>query len=226
MEYDMDPVVRDIVQTMQSCLSSAGVRIREGSSSPAQLADLISAASVPEIHRIVEVGFHAGLSSYAFLEANPDASVTSFDLGFHECVVPAKELIDEKFPGRHELIIGDSKITLPEYSKSGPGGMFDLAFIDGGHRLEEARSDLENIAQMCKPGATVIVDDILPDEFWGEGPSQAWEEKVQAGVVLEHARRSSEPSGDVLSAMWPRLGSYPLPRCWVVGTLRDPFASS
>ncbi|MER8199649.1 class I SAM-dependent methyltransferase [Streptomyces microflavus] len=219
MELDLDPIVRDIVQTMQSHLISAGIRIREGSSSSVQLADLITAASASGIHRIVEVGFHAGLSSYAFLEANLNVSVTSFDLGFHKCVTPAKELIDRKFPGRHELVIGDSAITLPEYRRSGLQGMFDLAFIDGGHHLEEARSDIENIARMCKRGATVIVDDILPDHFWGKGPSQAWEEKVQAGVVLELARRSSEPSGDVLSAMWPRLGNHPLPRCWVIGTL-------
>jgi predicted O-methyltransferase YrrM len=210
--------VHDIIETMQSCLSSAGVRIREGSSSPAQLTDLVAAARSGNVRRIVEVGFHAGLSSWAFLEANPDASVVSFDLGFHECVGPAKELIDKKFPGRHELVLGDSKISMPEYRTTSPDARFDLAFIDGGHHLEEARSDLGNVTQMCPSGATVIVDDILPDMFWGKGPTQAWEEQVEAGVVVEHARRSSEPSGDVLSAMWPRLGSYPVPRCWAIGT--------
>ncbi|MEU0688746.1 class I SAM-dependent methyltransferase [Streptomyces uncialis] len=214
----METLVHDVIRTMQSCLVSAGVRIREGSSSPDQLADLMRAARADGVRRVAEVGFHAGLSSYAFLEADPQVSVTSFDLGFHECVGPAKELIDKKFPGRHELVLGDSKTTLAEYRITGPDAGFDLAFIDGGHRLEEARSDIGNLARMCKPGATVIVDDILPDQFWGKGPSQAWEEKVEAGVVLEHARHSSEPSGDVFSDMWPRLGSYPLARCWVIGT--------
>ncbi|MFV0126199.1 class I SAM-dependent methyltransferase [Streptomyces sp. HMX112] len=214
----MEALVHDVVQTVQSCLIAAGVRIREGSSSPAQLADLMKAASASDVRRIVEVGFHTGLSSYAFLEANPKALVTSFDLGFHACVGPAKELIDKTFPGRHQLVIGDSKTTLPEYRGNAPDVEFDLAFIDGGHRLEDARSDIECLARMCRPGATVIVDDILPDQFWGKGPSQAWDEKVREGVVVERARRSSEPSGDVFSAMWPRLGSYPLPRCWVIGT--------
>ncbi len=57
----------------------------------------------------------------------------SFDIGSHSYVKRAKKLIDEMFPLRHTLILGDSTKTLPEYCKQKENMLFDAAFIDGGH---------------------------------------------------------------------------------------------
>jgi predicted O-methyltransferase YrrM len=89
----------------------------EGSSSPAQLLCLARAAK--GAHLVAEIGFNAGLSSHAFLNAG--ARVISFDLGDGGCTKPAKKLIDKKFPARHTLIYGDSRETVPEFKDQNPG---------------------------------------------------------------------------------------------------------
>jgi len=80
----------------------------EGSADSSELEFLSNLARRPGIKLIGEIGFNVGLSSYAFLEANPQAHVYSFDLAEYDYVKPAKDHIDKTFPGRHTLIIGDS----------------------------------------------------------------------------------------------------------------------
>ncbi|MDB5186475.1 MAG: hypothetical protein JWL85_998, partial [Candidatus Saccharibacteria bacterium] len=121
----------------------------EGSADTDELAHLANLASDPRIKMIGEIGFNAGISSYTFLEANPDAAVYSFDLGEYAYVAPAKEYIDRIFPGRHTLILGNSVNTVPEFRKTNPRLMFDLIFIDGGHDYEIVMADLLNMREFA-----------------------------------------------------------------------------
>jgi predicted O-methyltransferase YrrM len=59
-----------------------------------------------------EIGFLTGFSSIALLLSLPTLTVVSFDGGRHACVKAAKEFIDENFPGRHRLILGNSRETV------------------------------------------------------------------------------------------------------------------
>src|SRR5258708_19414909 len=102
-------------------------------------------AQEPGISRIVEVGFNAGHSSYTFLVSRPDIKVVSFDLGSHGYVRLAKRFIDAAFPGRHSLILGDSRETIPRYIEEHPAPGFDLPFVDGGHDYDVANSSLLTI---------------------------------------------------------------------------------
>ena len=142
-------------------------------------------AENPSITRILEVGFNAGHSSYMFLSARPDITVVSFDLGVHAYVAKAKAFMDVKFPGRHTLVLGDSRETIPSYSAEHQGAAFDLIFIDGGHEYDVAIADLLNCQAMAQPSGLVVMDDLRQWESWGIGPVRAWSEAKHAGMVEE-----------------------------------------
>jgi predicted O-methyltransferase YrrM len=137
----------------------------------------------PSVRTVLEIGFNAGHSSYVFLEARPDVQVVSFDLGEHGYVSAAKEFIDKKFPGRHQLVMGDSTVTVPQFRERCPDAVFDLAFVDGGHDYEVAIADLRNCQPLVAAGGLVVMDDLLEWKSWGIGPTRAWTEVSEEGLV-------------------------------------------
>ena len=101
-----------------SFLEARGHLPTEGSSSPEQQNYLRNLVTQSGARLVGEIGFNAGLSSLAFLSASPDVQVVSFDIGCHDVVGHAKEFVDAQYPGRHELIIGDSALSVPKYLES------------------------------------------------------------------------------------------------------------
>jgi predicted O-methyltransferase YrrM len=136
---------------------------------------------------IMEIGFNAGHSSELFLKSSPNSNVTSFDIGLHNYTIYGKEYIDQNFPNRHLLIIGDSVRSVPTFSKT--ESKFDIIFIDGGHMYETARADLINCKSLATKDTIVIVDDTIYTKSlirgWNEGPTRAWIEAVGEKIVYE-----------------------------------------
>lgn len=162
-----------------------GYKIEEGASSPEELQYLYKTAQRSGITKIAEIGFHLGFSSYAFLKANRQATVVSFDLGSHDFVPAAKKIIDRKFPGRHTLLYGDSMKTIPEFAEQNPDEKFDLIFIDGGHDYKTARADIRNMRKLATADTLVIMDDLTPWLPWGKGPAQAWSEAIASHEIIQ-----------------------------------------
>jgi hypothetical protein len=135
--------------------------------------------------RMMEIGFNGGNSADVFLRSNPDCELVSFDLGQHHYVSIGKSYIDETYPGRHTLILGDSRETIPLYS----GEKFDFLFIDGGHDYHIAKADVENCKRLAKPDALVILDDttINPGSCvsWNVGPNNVWRECIEKGQIKQ-----------------------------------------
>lgn len=181
----------------------------EGSASSEELLYLQTLIRSHRIATVGEVGFNAGISSYAFLEASPSVEVVSFDIGRYTYVQPAKNIIDRLFPGRHQFIVGDSRSTVPAYIKEYPGTTFDLIFIDGGHDFETAIADLENMKALAHKETIVIMDDITPWLEWGTGPTKAWLKAVNDKLVIQH---ELVKDGQVVDTIEP-----PGRRSWAVG---------
>jgi predicted O-methyltransferase YrrM len=201
---------RRMTEEIAATLQAQGFSWTEGTSSPEQLAWLADLVRHTRARRIVEVGFHAGYSSHAFLHSTSEAHVVSFDLGEHAHLDAAKGLVDERFPGRHLLVRGDSRETVPAYAEANPDARFDIIFIDGGHWYDVARADLTNLRALAAETATVVMDDLMPWEFWGEGPARAWADAVGDGLVLQ-------------VDVWQdgRKVALPAPRAWARGVYRE-----
>lgn len=166
-----------------SFLEARGHLPTEGSSSPEQQDYLRNLVTQQGARLVGEIGFNAGLSSLAFLSASTDVQVVSFDIGCHDVVGPAKEFVDAQYPGRHELVIGDSALTVPKYREQHPATSFDVVFIDGGHEYEQAREDISNMKALSHSGTSIVIDDLTPWFWWGEGPTRAWTEAVSQGLI-------------------------------------------
>jgi hypothetical protein len=154
----------------------------DGSADEPQLAWLAEVAAEPSVLLIGEIGFNAGLTSHAFLQANPRALVWSFDLFVHTYVPKAKWYIDEQFPGRHTLICGDSRISVPSLN---PFLVFDLVLIDGSHDYDVVVQDIANMRRHSGSNTIVVMDDLTPWEWWGEGPTRAWQEAIDNEIIIQ-----------------------------------------
>ena len=168
----------------------------------------------PWVRKVAEVGFNAGHSSYLFLKSRPDVEVTSFDLGDHDYTHLAKWIIDEHFPGRHSLVIGDSGVTVPAFAKSQPDHKFDLIFIDGGHDFDVAVADIDNCRLLATDQTIVIMDDLNPHDHWSAGPVRAWLDAqrdclIAQDVLIENGVTvvNSVVRQEEASCMWA-LGHY------------------
>jgi predicted O-methyltransferase YrrM len=139
----------------------------------------------PWVRDVAEVGFNAGHSSYVFLASRADVRVTSFDLGEHQYIDLAKSVIDNAFPGRHDLVTGDSRLTVPAYAEAGSDGRFDLIYIDGGHDVEVARADIDNCRMLATDRTIVVMDDLERHNPWGTGPVRAWLDAQHDGVIRQ-----------------------------------------
>lgn len=185
----------DILSQLERHLVSKGYTRYEGHSGeyPRQQETLRALARAPGVSNIMEIGFNCGHSAATLLDANPEARVTSFDLGWHTYVSVGKEFIDARFPNRHTLVLGDSMVTVPEFSKSHADGFcFDLILVDGGHEYHIAKADVLNCRRLAKKDTILVVDDVVftPgwEEGWTHGPTRVWKEMVESGEIVETHR--------------------------------------
>jgi len=114
--------------------------------------------SRPQIKIVLEIGFNTGVSAAYFLSSRDDVIVISVDIGEHKYVHDCKQLINEQFPGRHTLLIGDSKKIIPELIKLGQ--IFpDLIFIDGDHIAPTPLIDARNCLTLARKDTILVMDD-------------------------------------------------------------------
>jgi len=160
--------------------------VTEGGTSPEEMMYLANLIGLTDIRYVAEIGLNTGYSAHAMLGERHDVRVVSFDIGSHTYIEAAKKLIDDMYPGRHRLILGNSTLMVPNYADMEPVEKFDMAFIDGGHSLGTAFADICNMRRICKSGAIVVMDDTTPFRHYGKGPYKAWEQAIWDGIV-EHS---------------------------------------
>jgi|ETNvirenome_6_85_1030632.scaffolds.fasta_scaffold03425_2 predicted O-methyltransferase YrrM len=156
---------------------------------PKQVLALQSLIREENIIHAMEIGFNGGHSAEIFLKNNENLRLTSFDIGSHSYVHLGKAYIDECYPSRHTLILGDSRETVPEFA-SNNDLKFDLIFIDGGHHDLIPQADLENCKRLSHKNTIVIMDDTIHREegwkaSWNLGPTSAWIAAIENKSIIE-----------------------------------------
>lgn len=104
---------------------------------------------------VLEVGLNAGFSALLFLLSNPTIKLIGYDLGEHTYAKHCIETLQRDFPGRLQVVFGDSRETLPLL----PSKSYDCIHVDGGHSEEVAKSDVKEASRLLKPDGFLLVDD-------------------------------------------------------------------
>lgn len=169
---------------------SENVIIKEGHSQQVkeQSEFLRNIVNDESINHVMEIGFNAGHSAELFLSSKKNLDLVSFDIGNHKSVNLCKQFIDQTYPDRHTLIIGNSLDTVPEYYQK-HNKKFDLIFLDGGHYYKFAKGDIVNCKNLAHNKTIIIMDDTVNNnnwvKYWNEGCNQAWKEAKEWNIVKE-----------------------------------------
>ncbi|CAM9243873.1 unnamed protein product [Ectocarpus sp. 12 AP-2014] len=119
------------------------------------------------VEKICEVGFNAGHSSLNWLlHSHPSTKILAFDLGEHEYMKHALDYLQAMFPGRLEVLIGDSSVTIPAYvvAEEAAGRKpqaCNILFVDGDHSEDGAYADLVNFRVLASRDWNVLAIDDL-----------------------------------------------------------------
>jgi hypothetical protein len=139
----------------------------------------------PWVHEVAEVGFNVGHASWIFLSSRPDVKVTSFTLDEHGYVSLTSDLIDQLFPGRHELVPGNPRLTISEFAAADPLRRFDLIYFDANREFELALANIEDCRALATDQTIVIMDKLNPHKEWCHGPIRAWAQSQDDEIVEE-----------------------------------------
>ncbi|CAM9892349.1 unnamed protein product, partial [Ectocarpus fasciculatus] len=164
------------------------------------------------VEKICEVGFNAGHSSLNWLlYSRPSTKVLAFDLGEHEYMRHALDFLQVVFPGRLEVLIGDSSVSIPAYAVAEEAAGRDphacnILFVDGDHSEDGAYADLVNFRALASRDWNVLAIDDLehpPVEaawrrFCDEDKGGRLERVVRASAAhFTHAQENGNGGWDV-----------------------------
>jgi predicted O-methyltransferase YrrM len=90
---------------------------------------------------------------------------------------------DERLAAAAAAVLGDrAKVVTGDWTEIRPHGPFDLLFCDGGPE----KGDPAPILELVVPGGLVVLDDLTPEELWGD------------------ELRAALPAGDPVRLAWSR----------------------
>jgi len=158
-----EETVNDI-NTFLKRWSAAAIKTTEGSVIPAQIQFFAEILQNPNIKNILEIGFNGGLSAGCFLAASPKTRVVSLDIGAHEYVLKGQQVLQNLYPGRLFLVIGDSADSLHQLVTYHPEYRPDLVFLDGGHTWPTPATDLAFALRIVRQGGIIVIDDVFTKE--------------------------------------------------------------
>lgn len=124
---------------------------------------------LPDNPVVVILGVGAGTSSVAVLEERKDLRLISIDIrkdspmGGLAGELNAIKLRGINVNGRHEQILGDSKIVAKDFTER-----VDMVFIDGDHSYEGCAGDINGWLPFIKPTGIMAIDDYGPNKHGEE----------------------------------------------------------
>jgi len=141
---------------------------------------------------VCEVGFNAGHSALLWLLAGA-TRVISFELGQYNYSQLAAGWLLDRFPGRLNVVLGDSFRTVPTFRTMFPHEVCDIVLVDGGHTTEAAWGDLVHLKEFVEVGSDAKNGHIvLVDDSHMPGVGAAWKQAQEKGLVVEDGQVESQ----------------------------------
>ncbi len=84
---------------------------------------------------------------------------------------------------RRKGVVRVHRLTSLEAAKRFRAAEFDFVYIDGNHRYEFVKADLEAYAPKVRPGGFLAGDDYGVEGWWGDGVTRAVDEFVASGAA-------------------------------------------
>ena len=106
---------------------------------------------------VLEIGFNSGFSCLFMKMMEPTLDITCVDINLHKYVVPCFEKLKKDFDYLKLLPYSSYDVVLPELIKDKK--TYDLIHIDGDHRIEGAKKDLDLCLKLCHENTIIIFDD-------------------------------------------------------------------
>ena len=165
--FDFEPSARIEFEDLAGLMANTSLAFGVALMTPRQLAYIFGLARRSGVRTAIEIGRYKGGATVVLAAAiAPGGTLWSIDNGSLEVMVSGER------PGRsHDdqiramcgrlgldarLIVGDSRTLELD---AGPA---DLVLIDGDHRYEGVRSDLERWGKHVRIGGNVLLDDVFP----------------------------------------------------------------
>lgn len=186
LAYQHDASFMGAVQLMEEKLANGGVFAHQFDNNvfakPFRadfLLKLARANPIPNVY--CETGMGAGHSSLLMLNELPHVRVHSFDSGTSAFSVAVHDYLDEKFPERIFLYLGESAQTVPRMFDFFPSAPCDVVYIDGSPSYEAVRADLMNFRRLVQATPNNVV--VLPNAADGTDALRAWTDLVSEGFI-------------------------------------------
>ena len=125
--------------------------------------------------RILELGTHLGIGTYALHCGAPDAEIVSVE-GSRELFALARENFEKRRLNKIRPVFGLFDDVLPDLLA---GQSFDMIVVDGNHRYDATLKYFEMLLQAIPSQGLVLWDDIR----WSPGMWRAWEHIRRHGRV-------------------------------------------
>jgi predicted O-methyltransferase YrrM len=153
---------------------------------------------LPHIKRILETGFHIGLSAAVFLDVRDDIEVVSFDIFWFDYTRKAKLLLDKYYPMKNLLIAGNTIGSLRLYLERTKDQPIDMVFIDGGHEWPIPYYDLQVVLSYVKEDTIIVVDDYC-EAHGMQGVIRSVDEIIKKGLLKDVMVVRSEDRGMIVA---------------------------
>ena len=135
-----------------------------------------------EVRHVCEIGLNGGHSAVIFLASlagREGVHLTMWDLLGWEYSPTAVKYIETLYPGKIEVIAGNSRREVPAWTGNNQNDLCDVFSVDGGHRYFEAHADILNAVKATKKGGIILLDDMNP----GSDTRRAFDDVVNEGKM-------------------------------------------
>lgn len=155
-----------------------------------QSREYMAYARSSNVKTICEIGFAGGHSTLAYMVANPNATIYSFDdFGKPELTTLAFEILKDEKPDIH-LRRGDSTTEVPQFSVEHPDVYCDVISVDGAHHAHFPDEDLNNFKFLSNYPNVVLIDDYHKND-WPAVYNGVDNRVTEGSMKIRHVSESS-----------------------------------